>query len=193
MLSSGYYIESGFNEIDSPSNDIITDIIQIAESGLQETSSSFDDDEEKEMQDKLNAMLYMTINYYKTDVTVTKTDTKLSDVNDINTAQTILIAQRCQSSYIDFMKKVEELKTKFDNVPEYTNTVDITEQQWKIIVNQYNQVRKKLAKEMDVYASIKYAFLYGMGIDLCTGSASPDEKLLVRKFVNRRKLSISVI
>ncbi|XP_025412227.1 uncharacterized protein LOC112684778 [Sipha flava] len=31
---------------------------------------------------------------------------------------------------------------------------------------------------MDVYASIKYAFLYGMGIDLCTGSASPDEKLL---------------
>lgn len=187
MLSSGYYIQSGFNEIDSQSNDIVTDVVQKTESGIENIASWFNglsDDEAKVIQDKLNAMLYMTVNYYqKKDVVVTKTETTLGDVGDISTAQTILIAQICQSSYIDFMKKVEELKSKFNGGPGYTDSVYLNQQEWNNIVKQYDDARKALAKEMDVYASIKYATLYGMGIDLCTGSASPDEKLMVCKFI----------
>lgn len=183
MLSSGYYIESGFNEIDSTSNDFLTDIVQKATSGIQELSSWYyglNNDEAMEMQDKLNAMLYMTINYYKKKVTVTQTYTTFGDVGDIKMAQQILIAQRCQSSYIDFMKKVEKLKAKYNSVPGYKNAVQMTQQEWKNIVKQYHDAQKELIKEMDVYASIKYAFLYGEGINLCTGSASFNKILMVR-------------
>lgn len=186
MLSSGYYIQSGFNEIDNPTNDVVTDIVQKTEIGLQGIVSWFNglNDEAKVVQDKLSAMLYMTVSYYqKTDVAVTKTETQLGDVSDINTAQTVLIAQKCQSSYIDFMGKVEELKSKYDTGSDYTDSVYTNQQEWQNIVKQYDEARNELVKDMDVYTSIKYAFLYGMGIDLCSGSASPDQKLLVCKLI----------
>jgi len=142
-------------------------------------------DYEKESQEKINAVVSMTVNYYqKKEVTVEKTETKLSEVTEVQQAQSILTARRCESSYINFMNDATTIKTKY-NSETSTSTGNIDTNQWATLVNQYYDARESIVTKTNVYASIREAFLFGSGINLCDGSANTDKtdkSLLVSKY-----------
>lgn len=187
MLSSNHYIESKFSEIDSFSNDLESNLmtkydeesgsIENMMSGLQQN------DVDKESQNKLNAVAYMTFNYYqKKDITVKKTETKLSEVTEVQQAQSILTARRCESSYIDFMNHVTTIKSK--HTSESSSKDNTNSNQWDTQVKEYYEARENVVNKTSVYASIREAFLFGSGINLCdgSGSANTDQSLLVSIF-----------
>jgi len=185
MKSSNYYIQSGFSEIDCSSNDMLSNLntsfkngvgsIGNMISGLQQT------DIEKESQEKINAVVSMTANYYqKKGATVEKTEKKLSEVTEIKQAQSILTSKLCESSYINFMNDVATIKAKYTGKTTSTNTIDAN--QWANLVQQYNEARKSLVEKTYVYAAIRGAFMLGSGINLCDCSAKTDQPLLVSKY-----------
>lgn len=185
MLSSNYYIESGFSEIDSSSNDMLTNLISLFENGFGSIENMINGlqqaDCERESQDKINAVVSMTVNYYqKKDVTVEKTKKTLFEVTEIQEAKLILIRKRCESSYINFMKDVTTIKTKYLSETTSTNTIDAN--QWAILVQQYWDARKSTVNKTYVYAAIREAFMLGSKINLCDGSANTDQSLLVSKY-----------
>jgi len=185
MLSSKNYIQSGFSEIDSSSNDILTNLMTLFKNGFGNIENMINGlqqtDVEKESQEKINAVISMTVNYYqKKEVTVEKSETKLSEVTEVQQAQSILTARRCESSYINFMNDVTTIKTKYTG--ETTNTNNINTNQWATLVKQYYDARESIVTKTNVYASIREAFLFGSGINLCDGSAKTDQSLLVSKY-----------
>lgn len=188
MLSSNHYIKSGFSEIDSSSNDLLTNLITAFKDGFGNIDSMINGlqqtDAEKESQEKINAVVSMTVNYYqKKEVTVEKSETKLSEVTEVQQAQSILTARRCESSYINFMNDVTTIKTQYTSGTTSTDTIDAN--QWATQVKQYYDARESIVSKTNVYASIREAFLFGSGINLCDGSANTDKtdkSLLVSKY-----------
>lgn len=185
MLSSNYYIQSGFSEIDSSSNDMLTNLMSSFENGFGSIENMINGlqqtDSERESQDKINAVVSMTVNYYQnTDVTVEKTKKTIFEVTEIQQAKSILIARRCESSYINFMNDVTTIKTKYSSETTSTNTIDAN--QWDILVQQYSDARESIVNKTYVYAAIREAFMLGSGINLCDGSANTDQSLLVSKY-----------
>jgi len=189
MLSSNHYIQSGFSEIDSSSNDILTNLITSFKDGFGNIENMIkglqQPDYEKESQEKINAVVSMTVNYYqKKDVTVEKLETKLCEVTEVQQAQSILTARRCESSYINFMNDVTTIKTKYTSqTTSSTGTIDTN--QWGTLVKQYYEARESIVTKTNVYASIREAFLFGSGINLCDASANADKtdkSLLVSKY-----------
>lgn len=187
MLSSNHYIQSGFSEIDSSSNNLEENLVTKFKDGFSSMENMMlgfqQTDEEKESQDKINAVVSMTVNYYqKKDVTVEKCETKLSEVTEVHQAQSILTARWCESSYIDFMNDVTTIKTKYTSGTSGTSDADkMNTNQWATQVNQYYDARESIINKTNVYASIREAFLFGSGINLCEGSANTDQSLLVSK------------
>lgn len=184
MLSSNHYIQSGFSEIDSSSNNLEENLVTKFKDGFSSMENMMlgfqQTDEEKESQDKINAVVSMTVNYYqKKDVTVEKCETKLSEVTEVHQAQSILTARWCESSYIDFMNDVTTIKTKYTSGTSGTSDADkMNTNQWATQVNQYYDARESIINKTNVYASIREAFLFGSGINLCEGSANTDQSLL---------------
>lgn len=183
MLSSNYYIESGINEIDSASNDILTNVISQIESGFQSIKdmlSSMENDLDQEVKKKYDSVVFMTINYYKKQETnVQKVETTFGDMTDIKCAQSLLIARRCQSSYTEFMTEIEMTKEKYIQSMSSINLNQISQNQWATVINNYDEARKEVLNKTNLYSSIRDAFLYGNGISICQGSANTDAKLLV--------------
>ncbi|XP_015366133.1 PREDICTED: uncharacterized protein LOC107163297 isoform X2 [Diuraphis noxia] len=181
MRSSNYYIKSGFSEIDSVSNDLESNLIM----QYNEQSGSIENmmlnlqqnDVEKESQDKLNAVLYMTANYYqKKDVTVKKSEAKLSEVTEVLQAQSTLTAKRCESSYTEFMNDATTIKSKYTS--KTSSTDNTNSNQWDTQVKEYNEARENVVSNTNIYASVRDAFLFGRGINLCDGQANIDQSLL---------------
>lgn len=183
MLSSNVYIKSGFSEIDSSTNDIISNLVMLFEDGMKGLDSMFSglqNDLDKDMKDKLDAVLYMTVKYYKSQSsTVEESDLELSSVTDIKSAQSILTAQRCESSYTNFMTEIETLKSTYTSQSSSTDYSSVSDSEWATIVQKYSEARVEIDRKTNVYSSIRDAFLYGSGIDLCQGTANTDQQLLV--------------
>lgn len=184
MLSSNNYIQSGFTEIDSSSNDIATNLITTFKNdfgSLENMIFGLQSDVDKESQDKLNSVLYMTTTYYQTkQVTVQKTETTLGQVTEIQQAQSILTARRCESEYIKFMDDITTIKSNYSSGQ--TSADNINNDQWATLVKQYYDARQTVVSNTNVYTSIRDAFLFGSGINLCEGSQNTDQSLLVSKY-----------
>lgn len=188
MLSSNHYIKSGFSEIDSSSNDLLTNLITAFKDGFGNIDNMINGlqqtDAEKESQEKISAVVSMTVNYYqKKEVTVKKSETKLSEVTEVQQAKSILTARRCESSYINFMNDVTTIKKKYTSETTSTDTIDAN--QWATQVKRYYDARECIVSKTNVYASIREAFLFGSGINLCDASANTDKtdkSLLVSKY-----------
>lgn len=189
MLSSNYYIKSGFSEIDSKTNDIVSNIIMTFEDGLKGLGDLFtgmQNDLETEMKSKLDSVLFMTSKYYmKQETTVEESDLSLSSATDVTSAKSILTAQRCESSYTSFMSEIDTLKSKYTS--ETSSTSSVSDSEWSSIVKNYYEARTEIDRKTNVYASIRDAFMYGSGIDLCQGAATKDQKLLVSHLLSLLK------
>lgn len=181
MLSSNFYIKSGFAEIDSKTNDIVSNLVMIFENGMKGLGDMFtglQSDLETDMKNQLDSVLYMTAKYYmKQDITVEESDLNLGSATDVTCAKSKLTAQRCQSSYTSFMSEIDTLKSKYTS--ESSSTTSVSDSEWASIVKNYYEARTEIDRKTNVYASIRDAFMYGSGINLCQGSAKKDQKLLV--------------
>lgn len=181
MLSSNLYIKSGFTEIDSKTNGFFSNLVTMFENGMKDFEDMFtgiQSDIETETKNKLNSVLFMTTKYYmKQDVTVEESDLSLGSTTDVTSAKSKLTAQRCQSSYTSFMSEMDTLKSKYTS--ESSSKSSVSDSEWTSIVNNYYKARTEIDRKTYVYSSIRDAFMYGSGIDLCQGSAKKDQKLLV--------------
>jgi len=184
MLSSNNYIQSGFIEIDQDSNDIATNLITQFKNGIGNSKNmmlGLQTDLDKDVEEKLNSVLYMTASYYqKKEVTVKKTETTLGEVTDIKQAQTILTARRCESDYMAFMNDIATVKSQYSSGQSSSN--NINKNQWASLVKQYYEARETIICKTNVYTSIREAFLLGSGINLCEGSSNFDQSKLVSKY-----------
>lgn len=183
MLSSNYYIQSGFNEINQGSNDIATNLITTFKNGIGNSKNMIQDlqtDLDTDMKEKLNAVLYMTASYYQKKVIVKKTEITLGEVTDIKQAHTILTARRCERDYKCFVNDIARVKSQYSSGQSNSNNID--KNQWATLVKQYYEARETIINKTDVYTSIREAFLLGSGINLCEGSSNFDQSKLVSKY-----------
>ncbi|XP_050059014.1 uncharacterized protein LOC114121223 isoform X34 [Aphis gossypii] len=179
MLSSNYYIQSGFNEINQGSNDIATNLITTFKNGIGNSKNMIQDlqtDLDTDMKEKLNAVLYMTASYYQKKVIVKKTEITLGEVTDIKQAHTILTARRCERDYKCFVNDIARVKSQYSSGQSNSNNID--KNQWATLVKQYYEARETIINKTDVYTSIREAFLLGSGINLCEGSSNFDQSKL---------------
>lgn len=185
MISSNNYIKTGIYEIDSPSNDAVTNLEIKVDDGLKSLEDMLDGlqtNQDQEMKAKFDSVVYMTVNYYKKkDAVVKDSGVKLGEVEDIKCAQSTLVAQRCESSYSCFISESDNLKSKYISQTSSIDINNINRKSWATITKRYYEAREEIVENSNVYASIRDTFMYGSGINLCTGSANTDEKLLVSK------------
>lgn len=186
MLSSNNYIKSGIIEIDSASNDLLTNLITSIENGISDLVNGFvnglQNNQDTEIKEKFNAVVYMTYYYYKNqNATPPNPNILLGDINDMTIAESRLVARRCESSYSTFISQMESLKTDYA----YTNQIVgaassyVSKNDWQTIVKNYYNARVEVIHKTYVYSAIKSAHLYGMGINKCKGLTNSDQKLLV--------------
>lgn len=184
MLSSNHYIQSGFIQIDKGSSDIETNLITQFKNGIGSIKNNMlglQTDFDKDAEEKLHSVLYMTTNHYlKKEITVKKTETTLGKVTDIQQGRTILTARRCESDYFNFMKDIATVKSKYNSGQSSTN--NINKNQWASLVKQYYKARETIICKTSVYISIREAFLLGSGINLCEESSNFDQSKLVSKY-----------
>jgi len=184
VQSSNYCIQSGFTELDSASsNSSVANLNTQSKNSVESfenMESNLQNDVDKDAQDKLNAVLFMTANYYKKNATVEKSETKLGDVTEVKQAQSILTTRRCESAYVNFMNDSNTIKTKYAS--KTSNTDNISRNEWATQVKQYYDAREMIVNKTTAYASIRDAFLFGSGISLCDGSSNFDQSLLVSKY-----------
>lgn len=180
MLTSNHYIKSGINEIDNNgSNDMLPNLMSKFKNGMEGLSnmiSSIQSDHDQAIDEKFNAVVYMTNYYYKKkDITVNDPGTLLGDVKDVNAAESRLIARRCESSYTTFTSDIKTLKAKYTS--QASNYVSKSE--WQSVVNSYYSARVDMVNKTNIYSAIRDAHLHGLGINKCKGSANTDQKLTV--------------
>lgn len=186
LLSSNYYIQSGFNDIDNGSNNVANNStlkISSGVEGIEDMLSNLQCDLDQEIKSKLDAVLFMTVNFYKKqDLVVPKTNIQLGDLTDIIDAQSVLVAQRCQSSYFDYMTEIETIKERYVTEISIMDYKHFNLEDYQIIVNEYNKANEEVLNKTSVYAGIRDAFMLGSGIDVCQSSSNFDEKLLVGNY-----------
>lgn len=185
MISSNNYIKTGISEIDSQTTNVTSTnlVTQIDDGlkGLEDLLDGLQANQDQETKAKFDSVVYMTNNYYKkTDAVVKDSGVKLGEVTDIKCAQSTLIAQRCESSYSSFMTDSDNLKSKYISQTSSIDINNINPKSWETLTKRYYEAREEIIDKPNVYASIRDTFMYGSGINLCTGSGNLDEKLLVR-------------
>lgn len=183
LLSSNYYIQSGFNDIDNGSNNVANNStlrIRSGVEGIEDMLLNLQCDLDQEIKSKLDAVVFMTVNFYKKqDLVVPKTNIQLGDLTDIINAQSVLVVQRCQSSYFDYLTEMETIRERYVAEISIMDYKHFGQEDWLIVVKEYNEANEEVFNKSSVYASIRDAFMLGSGINICQSSSSFNEKLLV--------------
>lgn len=187
MLSAKHYMKTTFISIDSSTNTVLSNILEEAGAILQSIQfllNGLQEDKDREIQEQLNSIEFMTSNYYmKRNIEVTNTEqVQIGDAEDMNDAKAIIFGRQCTSLYTQYMNDVDTVKMNYKNKMSNINYSNINNEDWKNIVNSYYESREEIIeKSSNVYASIKNAFMYSYDnqINLCTESINIDKKQLV--------------
>jgi len=187
VISKHIYFESGFNELDSLTNSFVTNLVLKFVNGFRELKDALlglDENEDELIKMKINSVLFMTDNYYKNKIVhLKKSEVRLGEVLDIEEARSILIPQRCRSSYDELMAQIKIIKNKYKSLMSGLDYNNIKKENWDYTVVKYNEVRQEIDKNMNAFASIRDAFIFGKDLSMCEGSTNTNEKLLVSTFI----------
>ncbi|VVC24951.1 Hypothetical protein CINCED_3A008148 [Cinara cedri] len=193
LTSANYfvnYVQSAFSNCDTSSSVVSNSHSELMASlsgtsdnnalqGIDDMIKGLKNDEFKEWNERIDAVAFMTWNYYrKPDVSPTDPGIKLGDAADATTAKTLLITRRFEARMDQFMAEAKALKAFYVSNKVEIDENNVNQEQYSHLVSQYFRAREDIVKKSAVFTAIRYAFMYGIGISLCDGSAQLDEKLL---------------